>query len=234
MKRTIGIVGGMGPLATVKLFEKIVLYTRAEVDQDHPHTIVDSNTGIPDRTSYILHGGKSPVGELTRSARRLQEAGADFLVMPCNTAHYFYDEIRNSVDIPLINMISETVGTIRRDYPGMKVGLLSTSGTISSGVYSRELEKQGLDYAIPSEENQAKVMELIYNIKKGKYDNDLAGFESAIGDLKAQGSMVMILGCTELSVAYDMYDLPEDVSYVDALLVLAREAVIESGCDINT
>ncbi|WP_409227960.1 cysteate racemase [Gudongella sp. SC589] len=234
MKKTIGIIGGMGPLATAKLFEKIVLYTKADLDQDHPHTIIDSNTKIPDRTSYILQGGESPMEELTKSVKRLKEAGADFLVMPCNTAHYFYDELKSAADIPFINMISETVSTIKKDFPGMKVGLLSTSGTISSGVYSSELEKQGIEYAIPTGAQQDAVMDLIYNIKKGMYDNDLKGFNKAIGELKDQGSKVIILGCTELSVAYDMYGLPEEVSYVDALRVLAREAVIQSGCDINT
>ncbi|MCR3955374.1 MAG: amino acid racemase [Gudongella sp.] len=234
MKKTIGIIGGMGPLATVKLFEKIVLYTRADVDQDHPHTIIDSNTRIPDRTRYILQGGESPLVELKKSAVRLQEAGSDFLVMPCNTAHYFYDEIRDSVDIPFIDMIRETVNTIKKDFPDTKVGLLSTTGTISSGVYGNELNKQGIEYVTPSEAHQDAVMELIYNIKMGKLDNDLTAFRSAIGDLEAQGAKAVIMGCTELSVANDLYNLPNVVNYVDALQVLAKEAIIQSGCDINT
>jgi aspartate racemase len=234
MKKTIGIIGGMGPLATVKLFEKIVLYTRADADQDHPHTIIDSNTRIPDRTGYILQGGENPLGELVKSAVRLQEAGADFLVMPCNTAHYFYDEISNAVDIPFVNMIKETVSTIKKSFPGSKVGLLSTTGTISSGVYGRELENEGLEYVIPSGDHQDAIMELIYNIKMGRYENDLTAFNGAIGELNAQGAGVMLLGCTELSVAGDMYEFPSGVGYVDALQVLAKKAVIQSGCDINT
>ena len=204
------------------------------MDQDHPHTIIDSNTNIPDRTRFILQGGESPIEELKRSAVRLQEAGADLLVMPCNTAHYFYDEISEAVNLPFINMIRETVKTIREDFPETKVGLLSTTGTISSGVYTDELKKQGIEYAIPSGIHQNPIMELIYNIKMGKYENDLTAFINTIGELKVQGAKVIILGCTELSVAHDMYELPEYVSYVDALQVLAKEAVIQSGCDINT
>lgn len=234
MKKTIGIIGGMGPLATVKLFEKIVLYTRAEADQDHPHTIVDSNTNIPDRTSFILQGGSNPIEELVKSAQRLKEAGADLLTMPCNTAHYFYDDITSSVDLPFINMIRETVRSIKNDFPESKVGLLSTSGTIASGVYSKELQREGIEYITPSGQHQEAVMELIYNIKSGKYERDLTGFYGAIDEMESSGATVVILGCTELSVANDMYPLPESVAYVDPLRILAKEAILQSGCDINT
>ncbi len=234
MKRTIGIIGGMGPLATVKLFEKIVLNTRADSDQDHPRTIIDSNTKIPDRTKNIVSDGESPTVELIESARCLERAGADFLTMPCNTAHYFMDEVLKEVEIPFIDMIKETVKTVKKDFGGSKVGLLSTDGTISSGVYSKELEKEGIEYILPSSESQKAIMELIYNIKKGQYNNDLTKFFAVIDELHTQGVQTIILGCTELSVAADMYKLPDSVNYVDALVVLAREAIIGAGCDINS
>lgn len=234
MKKTIGIIGGMGPLATVKLFEKIVLNTRADSDQDHPRTIIDSNTRIPDRTKNILSDGESPTLELIESARCLERAGADFLIMPCNTAHYFMDEVLKEVTLPFINMIKETVKTVKKDFEGTRVGLLSTDGTISSGVYSKELEKEGIEYILPSPESQKAIMNLIYSIKKGRYNSDLTKFFAAIDELHSQGVQTIILGCTELSVAADMYQLPDSVNYVDALVVLAREAIVGAGCDINS
>lgn len=234
MKKTIGIIGGMGPLATVKLFEKIVLNTRADSDQDHPRTIIDSNTRIPDRTKNILSDGESPTLELIESARCLERAGADFLIMPCNTAHYFMDEVLKEVTLPFINMIKETVKTVKKDFEGTRVGLLSTDGTISSGVYSKELEKEGIEYILPSPESQKAIMNLIYSIKKGQYNSDLTKFFAAIDELHSQGVQTIILGCTELSVAADMYQLPDRVNYVDALVVLAREAIVGAGCDINS
>jgi aspartate racemase len=102
--KTIGMIGGMGPLATVHLFERIVLRTKAEKDQDHIRIIIDNNTNIQDRTKAILGYGESPVKELVGSAKMLEKSGADFLIMPCNTAHYFIDHIKKNIKIPFINM----------------------------------------------------------------------------------------------------------------------------------
>src|SRR5690554_1747344 len=102
--KSIGIIGGMGPLATCDLFGKIINNTNARIDQDHIHVYIDNNTEIPDRTAAILYGGKSPVAQLVRSAIKLESMGADALIMPCNTAHYFYDEVIKYVNIPMIHM----------------------------------------------------------------------------------------------------------------------------------
>ena len=107
-KKIIGILGGMGPLATADLFQKIILHTRAETDQQHLHVIVDSNTNIPDRTAALLHGSADPTPELVKSARRLADAGAEVLIMPCNTAHNFHAAVQAAVDIPVLHMIALT------------------------------------------------------------------------------------------------------------------------------
>lgn len=107
-KKTIGILGGMGPLATSDLFKKIIDVTDVDKDQDYPRVLIDNNTNIPDRTMAILHGGESPVPEMVRSTTVLSEMGADVLIIPCNTAHYFYNVIADSVTIPVLNMIKET------------------------------------------------------------------------------------------------------------------------------
>ena len=114
MKNTIGIVGGMGPLATCDLFRKIIEVTEAGSDQEHVRVVIDSNTEIPDRTAAILAGGKDPVPELRKSASHLVSIGADLLIMPCNTAHYFYDQVAPTVEVPFLHMIRETAACLKR------------------------------------------------------------------------------------------------------------------------
>ena len=122
MKKIIGIIGGMGPLATADLFEKIIRATAAARDQDFPHVIVDCNTDIPDRTAAILMGGEDPVPQLVRSANTLAAAGADVLIMPCNTAHWFYDDLCLRTHLPVLHMLRLTAD--RLEWAGVNaVGL---------------------------------------------------------------------------------------------------------------
>ena len=107
-KKVIGILGGMGPLATADLFQKITLHTVAACDQAHPRVCIDSNTDIADRTAALLHGGEDPVPEMIKSAKRLESIGADFLIMPCNTAHNYYEQVCEAVTIPVLHMIALT------------------------------------------------------------------------------------------------------------------------------
>ena len=134
-KKVIGILGGMGPLATADLFQKITLHTAAACDQAHPRVCIDSNTNIADRTAALLHSGADPVPEMVKSAKRLASIGADFLIMPCNTAHGFYDEVCSAVSIPVLHMIRICAGALGQR--GIKrAGLLATDGTVRSGIYS--------------------------------------------------------------------------------------------------
>ncbi len=126
-KKVIGIIGGMGPLAGIDLYNKILNRTAAKSDQDHIHVIIDGNTSIPDRTRAILHSGQSPVYELIRSAHRLEFMGADILVMACNTAHYYYEQIAPHLAVPFIHMIDETAKEVRALGLGC-AGLLGTEG----------------------------------------------------------------------------------------------------------
>lgn len=225
--KTIGILGGMGPLATVKLFEKIVLFTDAKNDQEHIHTIIDSNTNIADRTDYILGGDKDPTEELRKSAKRLEGAGADFLIMPCNTAHFFYDEIIKSIDIPFLHMIEETAKEIKANYDFKDIGLLATFGTYKSKVYDKIFNKHGLNIVNPKEEDKKHVMDLIYNIKKGIYEENLDDFYKTMENMSNQGVKLFILGCTELSVAVDLYQLKGN--FIDPMDAVAKAAIINAG-----
>ncbi len=222
-KKTIGIIGGMGPLATADLFKKIVLNTKADTDQDHIKILIDNNTAIPDRTEAIINNGKNPVPQLTKSALSLWVMGAQILVMPCNTAHYFRSEVQKSVDIPILSMIELTGESLLKK--GIKtVGLLATEGTINSGIYQNVFVKMGIEILVPDEDEQIAVTDLIYNgVKAGKKDYDVTVVKGVMQNIIERGAETLVLGCTELPVAVDMYKL--DFNVCDPTLELARGAI---------
>lgn len=229
MEKVLGIIGGMGPLSAVKLFERIVLLTDANCDQEHLRIFIDNNTSIPDRTDYIL--GKitdDPRAQLIESAQKLQSIGADYLVICCNTAHYFYEDLVQSVNIPILSMIEETAKYIVEEYKGIKnIGLLSTEGTAKVMVYDNIFKKYDINIIKPSEENQEHITNIIYNIKKGIANDDLSGLYKAIEELRTKGANVFVTGCTELSLAIDLYNLKGD--YINPLELLAIKAIEYSG-----
>ena len=226
--KTIGIIGGMGPLATADLYLKITNMTDAAKDQEHVHIVIDSNPKIPDRTAYILGEGESPLPEIVKSIRRLEAAGCDFLIMPCNTAHHIIEEIEATTKVPFINMMAETAKFVAKEYPGQTVGVLATDGTCRSGAYEKYFDKVGIQ-AVKPEQHQADVMALIYEgVKSGVLDMSLSGFEAAVEEMKEKGATVFILGCTELSaVSHRIRTLGEP--FVDPLEVLALESIKEAG-----
>ncbi len=230
-KRIIGILGGMGPAATADLFNKIIFSTKAASDQEHLHVIIDSNTSIPDRTEALINGGEDPTEQLTLSARRLAAAGAELIAMPCNTAHGFYDAVCAAVDIPVLHMIKLTAQELRRE--GIEcAGLLATDGTVQSGIYERCFAGSGIELLTPSPAAQAAVMELTYKgVKAGQRDFDTSGFEKAAQELLDRGAQTLILGCTELPPAFEMYDL--HYPHIDPTLVLARAAVLAAGGELS-
>lgn len=229
MKKSLGILGGMGPLATAKLFEKIVLLTDANKDQEHIHVIIDNNTYIADRTSYILgNSSEDPKTQLIESAKRLEKAGADFIIMPCNTAHNFYKDIIKEINIDFLNMIEETAKYIKNTYPDMeKVGLLATDGTLKAKVYDKVFEKYGLEIIKPTGDNQKAVYDLIYNIKEGISQEEFSGFYKAMDEIKENNVDLFIAGCTEISVALDLYKL--EGNFVDPMDAIAVSAIKFAG-----
>lgn len=231
MRKTIGILGGMGPLATCDLFSKITQITDASCDQEHVRICIDSNTEISDRTNAIIHHGKDPVPEMVKSAVRLQGLGADVLIMPCNTAHYFYDRILPFVDIPFLSMIDETAKVIS-DRGLRKIGLLATDGTLQTAVYEKAFKKRGISIVVPPPENQVHIMDLIYNgVKAGNKEIDTKPTKKTIEDLFRKGAQTLVLGCTELPVAFDLYGF--DYPKTDPTLILASRAVHFVGAKVK-
>lgn len=216
----IGILGGMGPAATAELFRRIVLKTPAQCDQDHIPIVIDNNPQIPDRGLFILNGGPDPRPALCRSARKLERMGASFIAMPCNTAHVFLPYLQKAVRIPFIDMIAETARSITEPV----VGLLATETTVRTQLYHDACEPHGIEVLTPCSDDQARVMEIIYAIKGGRFDLEMKRDLRAIAArLRERGAQALVVGCTELSLVIDQDDF--DGPVYDALDILARVAV---------
>ena len=231
MYKTIGIIGGMGPAATADLLIKITEMTDAKSDQEHVRVIIDSNINIPDRTEAILHGGADPVPELAASAALLERAGADFIIIACNTAHYFVPQLMEHTSLPVISMPDETARLLKQKGISM-AAVLATDGTVQSGIYQHALDAAGITAIYPDDDHQKLIMSLVYDyIKKGILDAaslPADGVRSVIEDLKGRGAQALLLACTELPVAFGIMGL-EDEYCVDPTRVLAAAAVRAAG-----
>jgi aspartate racemase len=221
----IGILGGMGPLATVDLYRKIIKATPAERDQDHLHVIIDADPLIPDRTAALLTGGPDPTPWLLAGAQRLERAGADFIVVPCNTAHAFLPRVRASISIPILSMIAATAERAAAVVPtGSVVGLLATPGTIASRLYQQALAERRLRCIVPDPQWQERVTEAIALVKAGRTDREVAALVLETGrQLIAHGAAALILGCTELPIVFPITEV--SVPVLDATRILAETAV---------
>ncbi len=224
MNRTIGIIGGMGPEATADLFREIIRSTPARVDQDHIPILIYSNPKIPERTRAILEGGESPLPLIIETARVLERAGAGLLVMPCNTAHYYFDQLQAAVGTPILNMIEETLSSYRKLFPeGRAVGLLATPGTVQSGIYQSTFTRRGIEVLAPDDEGQKQVFSGIQQVKAGRQDLQTElSMESVGSSLVGRGAKAVILGCTEIPLAFkeDRVDYP----VLNATRILAQAA----------
>jgi len=197
-KQTLGIIGGVGPLATMFIGEMIVRRTKATKDQEHLHTIIDNDTNIPDRTAFILDQTKeNPVPVIIDDARKLATIGANIIAIPCNTAHTFYDEIAEGSPVPVLHMIRETA---KRAYNlgAKRVGILATTGTLTSRMYQSALEEYGLTPVVPDEQIKEKVMSIIYDFVKAGKDVSSEEWRPIEEAMLALNCDRIVLGCTEL------------------------------------
>jgi aspartate racemase len=229
MEKTIGILGGMGPEATLDLFGKIIAATPAARDQDHLRVVIDSNPKVPDRTAAIVAGGESPVPAMTAGLRALQAAGADFAVIPCVSAHAFIDELQ-AAGLPILSMFAATVDYIREHHPAIRtVGLLATTGTLRAGRFAAELRRAGIQVLEPEAPDQERVMAAIYAIKGASRPRaEIAADVRTVAErLAARGAAGVITGCTELPLVLRPGELALPV--FDTVSILARAAVAKAG-----
>lgn len=229
-QKVIGVLGGLGPWATLDFFEKVLRATPAQVDQDHLRLIIDNNPKIPDRSPAILSDGEDPTPALVATAQNLQRAGADFLVIPCNTAHFFYERIAAAVSIPVLHIMDEVAGAAREAVPDVQVvGVLATEAAMASRLYQRACERQGIRVVGPDPAGQQVVNRAIYGVKAGQMGPAVTrGLVRVTDRLLAQGAQAIVLGCTELPFVLKPHDLR--VPLLDSNLVLARAAVrVASG-----
>ena len=218
-----GVLGGMGPDATVDFMARVIALTPAGKDQDHVHMIVDQNPAVPNRQAAILDNGEDPGPALAAMARRLAQAGADFLVIPCNTAYVFSDAVANATNVPLVSIIDVTVAAVLEHDPAA-VGVLATSGCLKAGVYQDALRAAGLEPVLPDEKELGELMNLIKRIKGGDKGDEVGGKmrELALA-LQDRGAMALIAGCTEIPLVLD--DAATDVPLIASTDVLAQETV---------
>ena len=224
-EKIIGILGGMGPEATIDLFYKIIKFTPAEKDQDHLRIIIDNNPKIPDRTAAILGKGKDPLPTLRETAQNLEKAGADFIIIPCNTAHYFLPLIQESVKIPILNMIEETAKETRgKISPIQKVGLLASIGIYKTGIYHQHFKKFNIEVISPEEKDKEEIMKIIYAVKAGDLSEEVKKSIILIAQkLIDKGAEAIIAGCTEIPLILKEGDVP--VPIIDPTQVLAKAAI---------
>ena len=209
MGKTIGILGGMGPLATADLFRKITLLTDAACDNEHIRVYIDSNARIPDRTAAILSGGPDPVPEMASALRSLERCGADCVIMPCNTAHYFLPRLQAMTSLPFLSMLEATAKTCAKDFPGQTAAILATKGTLATGLYEKALNAQGVHCLVPEQ----------------------GAWQALLDGLRARGADYFILGCTELPIIADT--LPQPGPFVDPTAELAKAAIRICGYKVK-
>lgn len=217
----IGVLGGMGPAATADFYRKIVRATPAERDQDHPRTLIWSDPSIPDRATAFLADGPDPVPALIDGARLLEDGGAAFIAVPCNSAHLFLAPVREAVRIPILDMIDETASAIVAA-GSTAVALLATEATHASGSYARRLRDRGVSLLEPNDDERQCVSAAIRAVKAGDDDEAPALLSPIAARLLDAGASTIIAGCTELPMAFEM--LP-GVPVTDPTAILARACV---------
>lgn len=240
----LGVIGGMGAEATSYYYDQVVRHTAAACDQEHIDMVVLSKSTMPDRTLAIKTGEHTELLETMKEcAQALESLGCAHIAIPCNTSHYFYDQIQSFTKVPIIHMPRESVryalaGAVMGECefdpnlsmpaePVRKIGIMGTDGTVGAGVYGRECKTAGVEVVYPSEKRQNDVMSLIYDDVKAGREPDMDKFDRVMWEFARSGCDRVILACTELSVLQKYREMPEIT--LDAMDVLVRESIIRSG-----
>ncbi|MAG47114.1 aspartate racemase [archaeon] len=222
-KKIIGVLGGMGPESTAIFYHELIIQCqkqyKAKYDEDYPEIFI-YNLPIPDVVNN-LKSPKETSNILTKGTKKLESIGVNFIVMPCNTAHYFYEHLKEKISIPFLSITEETAKKVKsRKYK--KVGLLATTTTIKNKIYNKDFEKLGIEIISP--ENQTKVTKVIMNILAGKkLEKDKKILKEVIQKLKSNGAQAIILGCTDIPILLSQKDVNTEI--FDTVEILAESTI---------
>ncbi|MBT5724396.1 MAG: amino acid racemase, partial [Gammaproteobacteria bacterium] len=220
---TIGVLGGMGPTATIDLLQRIIRLTPALDDVDHIRTLVDNNPQVPSRINYLIkRQGENPAPVLVSMAESLESMGADLLVMPCNTAHLYAPEIESAVSIRFLNMVELTVERVATEVQASKVGLLASTAIHQTKLYESIFADRGVATMVPDDALQFQLMKLIMAIKAGDLSESNL-LQTIVENMLEEQAQCVVIACTELSALVDSLDVP--VPVIDASQCLAEVAV---------
>lgn len=227
MKKALGIIGGMGPGATVDFFCKVVDLTMAERDQEHIRIYIDNHPQIPDRIAAMLNGTGDPLPALMQSLAKLEACGADVIAMPCVSAHFFMPKLAKEAKAQTLDMLDLTVQACSKNFPGKRAGLLASTGTAKSRIVSDKLEQAGIEVILPKQAEQEELARIILQIKAEQTAQTLPNFEVIANEMAVRGTDYFVLACTEIPIIAAHAHLPRPA--ICATTVLARAAVLACG-----
>ena len=232
-EKTVGVIGGLGPEATIDFYRKLLAKSNAATDQDHLHVLINSNPKVPDRQKALAGTGPSSGPALVKTAQVLERAGAEFLVMVCNTAHAYEQDIREATAIPFISILSESVNASLRLNPQLKrAGLMAATGCVGARLYQTRFEATGVDCVVPNSAEQATLMQLIYRIKSGDHAPDIADqMRQLANTLIERGAEIILAACTEIPLALKQNDIEKPL--LDCTDVLVDATIAFAYCEAS-
>lgn len=231
MKKTLGIIGGLGPMASAQFMELLTAMTDAVTDQEHIEAILYSRPATPDRTAFLL--GKSeedPLPFMRETGLRLEQMGAEVLAIPCMTAHSFFPQLQAAFHAELLNPITGSAALLR-EQGVRRAGIMATDGTLQVGLFQEALSAAGIEPVVPDETHQREVMRMIYEQVKSGKPADLECFHAVAHAMRVRGAEYIILGCTELSVIREQQEI--GAGFLDAMAVLAASSITACGYDVK-
>jgi|SoiMetStandDraft_2_1073263.scaffolds.fasta_scaffold131644_2 aspartate racemase len=220
--RTLGVLGGMGPAAGAEFLRLFTIRWPARLDQDHPRVILLSDPRIPDRSAALIGGGADPGPAIRNGLEFLVRWQVDLIAIPCNTAFAFIDRIAAQLPVPIVDTIGVSVEAARRLAPE-GAWLLATQGTLAAGLYQQRAQRQAYPLLLPEPQAQAAVLQAIAAVKAGRLPEAAEHLRAAIDRLPDGGPSVVLLACSELSLAWRFTDRPGQA--VDSVDALADECV---------
>lgn len=225
--KKLGVIGGLGPMATAYFLQLVIQMSDAKTDQEHIEILLHSKPQIPDRTQFILgQSAEDPAGQIAEIGEELVAMGAELIAIPCVTAHFFQRQLEKAIRVPIVDAIEETAVYLREEGIS-RVGILATDGTVQSGLFQKAFLRHGIRCSLPDPEGQKLVMHLIYEKIKAGRTVDMPLFEQVSGQLSAQGAQTVLLACTELSLIKRDYSL--QAGFLDVMEILARSVVRSCG-----